>query len=123
LLLVLGGAIYWGVLFGPHYWRRLKVREVLRTATVEYYHVRKSGAKGRELEQRKSDIERQVREKLLGLGVAVLDDGYSLDLVSETKVEARVRYEVAVRHPVIGKTTVLHFTDKAQADVTPMQWE
>jgi hypothetical protein len=103
LLAVLAGG-YWAAKFGPVYWNRYKVDEILRDEAAKASSINVMNADAKE--QLETQILASARERVAGRGVpdpvVYFDAGYR---------NLHADYEVVVKHPG-GKTTLVRMRRK-----------
>jgi hypothetical protein len=106
IFFALASGIYSLVQFGPLYYRKWKVKGVLSETANRIYPKRMlSGPDEAEFfAQVRKDVEAQLRE------IGIEDRGLRVQLYKTPQIiAARVMYQEVVTHPLVNKTTILHF--------------
>lgn len=103
LLLALLAAVYAGIKFGPPYFRKYQVKEILDEVAS------KCRAKNRQVSAEQLDqFERDAEKKILATGV---EDGAVRVRVTVTDrdVSVQATYREVIRHWLVSRTTTLNF--------------
>lgn len=94
--------VYGGIFFGPAYWRKFQVSEVLDEVANKCRGNRVPN------EDRIEEIKQKARQQILALGVE--DQGARVYVQMRPKeVTVSADYKEVIRHPLINRTTTLHF--------------
>ncbi|MBW2731259.1 MAG: hypothetical protein JRH20_02640, partial [Deltaproteobacteria bacterium] len=94
--------IYGGIYFGPAYWRKYQISEVLDEAANQ--------CRGRFVPDgsRLEKIEQKARKQILALGVE--DDATRVQVdIRPKEVRVSADYQEVIHHPLIKRTTILRF--------------
>lgn len=106
LLLLAAAAIYSVIQFGPPYWRKWRAAEVISEAANAVYPRRFVTGPGEQ--DMLQSVQKEAVRKLRAIGI----EDPSL-LVRVTKDRERIvagcQYRERVKHPLVGKSTVLRF--------------
>jgi hypothetical protein len=107
MLLALAAAVYSVIQFGPVYYRKWKAKGVLSDAVSRAYP-RRHSLQTPEGMQFLSKLQDETVQKLRQLGI---QDGGMYVRVEKTGKEIRAQavYTEIVRHPLVNKSTTLHF--------------
>jgi hypothetical protein len=104
MLIALAAGGYWGWKFGPVYWNRYKVEEIVREGAAEASSIR------RMTEQ----AQLQIEQKVVSSVTQRLEDERHIGADNQVQVwfegnyaTLNVSYVVTVRHP-FGKSTIVH---------------
>jgi hypothetical protein len=109
--LLLGG-LYALIQFAPHYYRNLKVDEVVRAAVNEYWAATRGTTSGDAPGDLRDRIERQIRS--LGVDDPQLQLSFERD---PTDLRVTARYRVIVKHWGVDRTTTLSFAPTASTPI------
>lgn len=103
IFLVLASLVYGAIFFGPAYWRKFQVSEVLDEAASKCR--RKNRVPNAEqMEQ----IRAEARQQILAKGVD--DERVTVEIVIRSDhVTVSADYEEVIHHPLIKRTTTLRF--------------
>jgi hypothetical protein len=114
-------AAYWGWRFGPAYWDAWTVDHILKETASSVYRANRLNEPLRT--QTLRELVDKARAKMIH-DASVGDPELAVNLNIDGDVAAMsADYHVVVTHPMIGKTTTLHFTRKETADVKVVRWE
>ncbi len=127
LLMGVLAAGYWFWRFFPAYFDAWTVDHILKEAASKVY--RANLLREPERTQELQKILDKVRADVAQHGPSAIncDDptsGWLLNLDFEgTKATLTAEYCVVITHPVISRTTMLHFTRRETADIKKVNWE
>lgn len=110
LLLALLSALYVGIKFGPPYYRKYQVKEILDDVAS------KCRAKNRQVSSEVLEqLERGAEKKILAAGVE--DGGVRVRVtVTEADVTVQATYREVVRHWLISRTTTMNFAPQIERE-------
>jgi len=116
MLFLLAGlaGVYSLIQFGPPYWRKWKVKEVLSEAANKVYPKRMN-TDGEFVRQTEKVTVREIR------AAGVEDPGLRVEIRLEPRVRitALAEYDEVIRHPLVGKSTTLHFRPREEVPIKP----
>ena len=120
LAFAIGAAGYAIYQFGPHYLTEWKIKEALKEALSELYRASKQTGPRFEYIQ---PIERKVHERMRELGIFDPEAVVELNTSDPTLLIGRAAYTVVIEHPILHKTTLLHFTPEVTLDNHVVNWD
>jgi hypothetical protein len=121
LLVGLAGLGYWMWRFFPAYWDGWTVDHILKEGASAIYRANRLSEPARttalnELaDKARADIQKKAHVTDPDLEVKLDIDGDQAALSA--------RYEVVITHPLITRTTTLHFFKKQTADIKAVVWD
>lgn len=119
LLLGLAAGGYWFWKFFPVYYTGWQVDHLLAEAGAESYQVAQYPAGPRE--QKRAELERRTRDRIVALGVDDPDLKVAIDLEGH-QATVTADYEAVVQHPVGNKQSVIALHRSAVTDITRVKW-
>ena len=108
-ILVIGAlvaAAYGALMFGPAYWRKYKVKEILDQSAHAMYPRRRGG--GDDQAQFRDQLRDRTIAQIRAAGVADKDIRVNVAVLSD-RIRVEADYNEIISHPLVGKQTVLHF--------------
>jgi hypothetical protein len=109
-------AIYCVFQFGPPYWRKWKVKEVLSNNASRLYPKRLLVVAGTANEL-VEEIRKRTADDLRSAGVE--DPGLRVNItVANGQIVVSADYRERIRHPFVGKSTTLRFHPRAEVQMS-----
>lgn len=103
ITLILLSGLYALIQFGPPYWRKWKVKEVLSSSASQAFKLRRQPS-----EEVLSKIKEDTAQKIRAAGVDDPSVRVIID-VNEQQATVRAEYREQINHPLVKKTTTLTF--------------
>ena len=121
MLLLALAAGYWVWRFFPAYFDGWSVDHLLKEAASETYRINRLNEPERT--KRLTELVDKTRADIAKQG-NVTDPDLKVDLdIEGNNVAVSADYSVVVTHPMINKTTTLHFHKTETADIKRVNWE
>jgi len=108
-------AIYGLIQFGPPYWRKWSIKEVLADAANRIYPRRFNAT-----DDFISQVERETTKKIRAAGVQDPSLRVEISVAKGVRITAAADYREVIRHPLVNKTTTLVFRPQESVSITPV---
>jgi hypothetical protein len=121
LLLGVAAGAYWFWRFFPAYFDGWTVDHILKEAASAVYKTNRLSEPGR-TQELKALVDKARADIIKRANVTDPELAVNLD-IEDTRAELSADYRVVVTHPVLSRTTTLHFVKKQTADIKTVTWE
>jgi hypothetical protein len=115
------GAAYWCWRFFPAYFDGWTVDHVLKESAAAVYRTNRLREPERSQELRVL-VDKARADIIKKAGVNDPELVVNLD-IEDTRATLSADYRVVITHPLISRTTLLHFVKKESADIKVVSWE
>jgi hypothetical protein len=120
-LLLLTAAGYWMWRFFPAYFDGWSVDHILKETAAAIYRANRLREPER-TETLKELVDKAKSNIVKNVGITDPDLDVGLE-IEETKATMTAEYSVIITHPMISKTTTLHFKKAQEANIKTVKWD